>query len=75
MKIRYETSWGVTEEFESAEEYAIQKLNGDGYESGQIEAIDAAVDCTQQAIGRLLDVLADRFVLNNDDIVKIIEGL
>ncbi len=56
---------------ESIEGFISRALDSHGYGSGQLEDINAKADKTAQAIGRLCEILAERRLLNADEVTSI----
>ena len=73
MKIRTD-SYGNVREYDSLEVYAAQKLDGDDYGVGRLEAAAATAANNSRAIGRLLDILAAKNMISADEAVKAVEG-
>lgn len=73
MKIKT-CRYGEKREYNSIEEYAEQRLDGSDYDVGQLEAAVTTARNNSGAIGRLLDLLADKGLVNAEDAGNIIEG-
>ena len=73
MKITTE-NYGTKREYTSLEEYAKCRLDGDDYGMGQMEATTATAENNSKAIGRLLDLLADKSLITAEEAATIVEG-
>ena len=60
--------------YDSLERYAEDKLDGDSYGSGVLDAANQTAKNNSAAIGRLLDALAEKSIIDTSDIIKVIEG-
>jgi len=71
MRLRNTNGRCITDH-ESLEDYAEVELEGNPFEGGALEAATARAENNSKAIGRLLDVLAGRGLLNVDEVVHIV---
>lgn len=56
------------------EYYAEYSLDGQSYDSGQVEAATATSRNNSRAIGRLLDLMASKGMFTAPEITRVIEG-
>lgn len=61
------------EEYDTLEYYAECKLDGDGFESGVIEATAETARNNSKAIGRLLDLLASKGLVSASEAGGVID--
>ena len=73
MKIQTD-DYGKVQEWQSLMEYAELKLDGDDYGKGRLEAAEDTARNNSKAIGRLLDLMADKGIVSANEVVIIIEG-
>ena len=73
MKISTER-WGEKREYNSLEEYAEYRLDGDDHGKGQMEAATDTARNNSKAIGRLLDLLATKNLVTAEEVATIIDG-
>ena len=66
--------YGTKREYASIEQYAEAKLDGADYDGGIIEATAATAQNVSEALGRLLDFLADKGMITAADVGYIVEG-
>lgn len=63
----------VKMEVRPIEEYAAVTLSGDRWEHGAVEQAGATADNATKALGRLLELLAEKGLLSAAEIVRIVE--
>lgn len=73
MKLKSD-NYGTVREYGSLEEYAEYRLDGDDYGKGAMEAATDTARNNSRAIGRLLDHLAEKGLLNAAEVSNIVEG-
>ena len=73
MRIKIE-SYGEVCEYESLKDYAELMLDGDDYGNGVIEATANTARNNSQAIGRLLDLMAEKGLVSAEEITTVVEG-
>ena len=73
MKMRIE-NYGQAREYNSLEDYAESKLDGDDHGKGAMEAAADTARNNSQAIGRLLDLMADKGLVSAEEAATIVEG-
>ena len=66
--------FGVTQKFESLEDYAEFRLDGSDYDRGIVEAAAATAQNNSKAIGRILDLLSSKQLVTAEEVATIIEG-
>jgi len=71
MKIKIE-NYSQVREYDSLEDYAESKLDGDDYGKGTMEAAADTARNNSQAIGRLLDLMADRGLVSAEEAATIV---
>ena len=54
--------------------YVERKLNGSDYERGQIEELEAGLNNSHKALGRLITLLAQKDLLTAPEITEIVQG-
>lgn len=75
MKIKHSYPYGMgTREAQSISTYTQRELDGTDYDRGQLEAVGAGLDNGHAAFGRLLDLLAEKEIINANELVKIVEN-
>lgn len=72
MKIE-KTGYGKSEVL-PVEDFVASQLDGDDYERGRLEAAERTASNACQAIGRLLDLMAEKRIINASDICKIVDS-
>lgn len=73
MKIIIINSGSITNSYDSIEEYIEFKLDGEDYETGILESAAATAKNNSKAIGRLLNVLAEKEIIDADDVANIVD--
>lgn len=61
-------------EYNDIQDMAVSRLNGQDYDRGELEALDATVENNSAAIGRLLQYLYDQSAVSLLQALKIIDG-
>jgi hypothetical protein len=73
MKIKIER-FGDCDEYGRIEEYAVVRLSGDDYGVCALDAANATARNNSLAIGRLLDILAEKGVVSDYDVSMVVDG-
>lgn len=73
MKMKTE-SYGEVRRYQSLEDYAESKLDGDDYGKGAMEAAADTARNNSQAIGRLLDLMAEKGLVSAEEAATVVEG-
>ena len=73
MKMKTE-SYGEVREYKSLEDYAEFKLDGNDYGKGAMEAATDTARNNSQAIGRLLDLMAEKGLVSAQEAATVVEG-
>lgn len=66
--------YGKQESYDDLQSYALTKLRYDDYGIGLLEMAAGRSENNSKAIGRLLELLAAKGIINADDAVLIIDG-
>jgi len=74
MKIKVPANYYSKETTETIKEYTTHKLDGDDYGRGQLEAAEATTTNATDALGRLMETLAQKGLLSAPEITYIVEG-
>lgn len=74
MKLKVASPWGGVDTYDTIEIYAERHLNGDDYNKGVVEAAYSTAQNNSKALGRLMDILAQKGLLTALETYKIIEG-
>ncbi len=74
MKVKVNAGYRDAREYYSLENYAGYALDGDEYGLGAMEAAAKTAENNSRAIGRLLDLLAERRMLSAKETETIIAG-
>jgi hypothetical protein len=69
-----ELKYGKVRTYRDWETYAHEKLSGDDYESGQLEAVVRRAENNSAAIGRLLEGLLNTGHLTTDNVEYVLKG-
>lgn len=73
MKVQID-DYGTKREYNSLEQYALLKLDGDDYGMGAVEAVTVTARQNSEAIGRLLDLMTEKGLISIDDAIAVIKG-
>jgi len=68
------TYWKGKPRWSDLAEYAKSRLNGSGYDHGQLEEAQATADNCAEATGRLLQLLEDKGLISAKEAVTVIDG-
>lgn len=70
-KVKYRNTYDK-EDYRSIADFAEHQLDGSDYDTGMVEAARDTARNNSQAIGRLLDILAGKDLLNDMDVLYVI---
>lgn len=73
MKVKIEDYTGVEKDSVDLAEYAIRSFDGDDYERGALECAQGTANNVARALGKLIDVLAYKRLLTDDDLNNILD--